>query len=133
MANIQSISRGYKTSSYEAVFTPATGKTFVAGDLVKLINATTVDYATLANGEDCDVFMVIEGNDTYSGSTTGKVVVLNGIFETTVMAYATGSYTVNAPLTANNGQFTPQTGTTRTIAHVLDFSLSQGLKVRYHA
>lgn len=133
MANIQSISRGYKTSSYDSVFKPATATTFVAGDLVSLISADTVDYAALADGEDKDVYMVIEGNDTYSGAMTARVVVLSGIFETTVTSYQTGSYTVNAPLTANTGKFAPVTGTKKTIAHVLDFSLSQGLKVRYHA
>ena len=130
MANIQSISRGYKTSSYESVFKPATGKTFVAGDLVKLISSDTVDYATLADGENAVVYMVIEGNDTYSGQITAKVVGLSGVFETTVTAYNTGSYTVNAPLTATSGKFAPVTGTKKAIAHVLDFSLSQGLKVR---
>jgi hypothetical protein len=132
MANIQSISRGYKTSSYESVFKPATGKTFAAGDLVKLINADTIDTATLADAEDAPVYVVLEGNDTYSGNITSRVVVLSGIFETTVMAYNTGSYTVNAPLTAISGKFSVNAGAKKTIAHVLSFSLSQGLKVRYH-
>lgn len=131
MANIQSISRGYRTSSFESVFKPATGKTFVAGDLVKLSSSDTVDYATLADGEDAVVYMVIEGNDTFSGQQTVRVVCLAGIFETTVSTYNTGSYVVNAPLTAVSGKFSVNAGAKKTIAHVLSFSLSQGLKVRY--
>jgi hypothetical protein len=49
------------------------------------------------------------------------------------MNYNTGSYTVNAPLTATNGLFEINGGTKKTIAHVLSFSLTQGLKVRFHA
>ena len=131
MANIQSISKGYKSSSNESVFKPATGKTFVAGDLVKPISSDTVDYASLVDDEDAVVYMVIEGNDTYSGKQAGRVVCLSGIFETTVLTYQTGSYTVNAPLTATSGKFSPKTGTKKTIAHVVSFSLSQGLKVRF--
>lgn len=131
MANIQSISRGYKSSSYESVFKPAAGKTLIAGDLVAQIDADTVDHATLADAEDKPVYMVLEGNDTYSGNTTGKVVCISGNFETTVKDYNTGSYVVNAPLTAANGKFSVQSGTKKTIAHVLSFSLSQGLKVRW--
>ena len=75
--------------------------------------------------------MVVEGNDTYSGQQAGKVVCISGIFETTVTDYQTGSYTVNAPLTATSGKFAVKTGTKKTIAHVVSFSLSQGLKVRF--
>jgi hypothetical protein len=132
MANIQSISRGYKTSSYEAVFKPATGKTFVAGDLVSLISADTIDYANLGATDETVVYMVLEGNDTYSGQQTKRVVVLGGIFETTVKDYNTGSYTVNTPLTVASGKFSVKTSTYKTVATVLDFSLSQGLKVRFN-
>jgi hypothetical protein len=132
MANIQSISRGYRTSSYDAVFQPATGKTFVAGDLVVKTSATTVDTATLLDGVDKVVYMVVEGNDTYGGTITARVVCLSGIFETTVTDYATGSYSVDTALTATSGKFAPVSGTKKTIAHVVSFSLSQGLKVRMH-
>lgn len=132
MANIQSISRGYKSSCYEVVFAPASGKTLVAGDLVAKTDASTVDKVTLADGEDKVIYMVLEGNDTYSGQQTGKVVCLAGIFETTVSDYITGSYTVDAPLTAESGKFAVKTGTKKVIAHVLSFSLDQGLKVRFN-
>lgn len=133
MGNIQSISRGYKSSSYESVFKPAAGRTLVAGDLVVKTNADTVDYATCADGEDKVIYMVLEGNDTYSGTQTARVVVLSGIFETIVPNYNTGSYTVDTALTADTGKFSAVSGTKKVIAHVLDFSLAQGLKVRYLA
>lgn len=132
MANIQSISRGYKTSSIDSVFKPYPGVTLVAGDLVKQVSATEVNLATLADGEDCVVYMVLEGNDTFSGQETVKVVCLSGLFETTVTSYNTGSFVVNAPLTAASGKFSVQSSTKKTIAHVISFSLSQGLKVRFN-
>lgn len=132
MANIQSISRGYKTSSYETVLKPATGVTLKAGDLVVKTDAETCNLATLADGVDKVIYMVLEGNDTYSGAQTKRVVCLGGLFETTVSDYATGSYTVDAPLTATSGKFAPVSGTKKTIGHVLSFSIDQGLKVRFH-
>lgn len=131
MGNIQSISRGYKSSSYESVFKPAVGVTLVAGNIVVKTSADTVNLATLADGEEKPVYMVLEGNDTYSGTQTAKVVALTGIFETTVTDYNTGSYTVNTPLTAAGGKVSVHSGTKKVIGHVLDFSLSQGLKIRF--
>ena len=128
MANIQSISRGYKQTALESVFTPATGKTFVAGDLVCQVSAGVCDYASMSSN-DLVVYMVLEGNDTYSGNQTGRVVAISGLFETTVTSYNTGSFVVDAPLTAASGKFSVAT-TEKVIAHVLSFSLSQGLKVR---
>jgi len=133
MANIQSISRGYKTSSYESNYKPATGKTLVAGNLVIPTDAETVDLGTCADGENKPVYMILEGNDTYSGNLTGKVVCLGGIFETTVSEYNTGSFVVNAPLTVANGKFSVHSGTKKVVGHVLDFSLDKGLKVRFNA
>ncbi|MHA1302098.1 MAG: hypothetical protein ACTSPI_00150 [Candidatus Heimdallarchaeaceae archaeon] len=112
-------------------FAPASGVTLTAGQLVKLADASTVDLATCGDDEDFPVFMVLEGNDTYSGNRTGKVVVLAGIFVTTVTDYQTGSYVVNDKLTASAGKFVEQSATKKVLAHVLDFSLSQGLKVLY--
>jgi hypothetical protein len=133
MANIQSISKGYRETSYVTQYTPATGKTLVAGDIVFKTDETTVDKGSLANDEDKTPYMILEGNDTYSGKETGKVVCLSGLFETTVTSYQTGSYTVDAPLTVTDGKFALKTGTKKTVAHVLSFSLSQGLKVRFNA
>lgn len=129
MANILSIGQGFPTSIVRYQFSPAVGKTFAAGDLVYQLDASTVDYATLADGDDYQVYTVLEGNDTYSGSTTKKVVCIAGVFSFSSQNYQTGSYTVGTPLTADTGKFAIKTGTKKVLGHVMDFSISNGVKV----
>jgi hypothetical protein len=131
MANILSIGQGFPTSVLRYQFAPATGKTLVAGDVVEQTDAFTVDYATFADGEDKSAYVIIEGNDTFSGKQTQKVVCAAGNFSYLTTNYETGSYTVNSALTANAGKITLKTGTKKTLGYVMSFSLTQGLKVKW--
>ena len=75
----------------------------------------------------------MEGNDTYSGNYTNRVVCLAGDFSLLTEKYNAGSFVINAPLTAASGFGSVQSGTKKVLGHVDNFSLSQGLKVKFKA
>jgi hypothetical protein len=128
MANILNVNDGKPLVSN---FNVASGVTVKAGDVVKKTNETTVDKVTLADNDTTPVYVVKEGNDTYSGQAAKMAVCLSGNFEATLTSYTTGSYTVNALVSAASGLVSVQAGSKPSIGHVLSFSLSQGLKVRF--
>ena len=133
MANILSIGQGFPNAMVRYQFSPATGKTFVAGDIVKLVDESTVDYATLSDNENSPVFIVMEGNDTFSGHESKKLVCVAGHFSFSTSNYQTGSYTVNTPLTADTGKFAVAGSLKKVIGHVMAFSVAQGIKVKFNA
>ena len=94
--------------------------------------ATVMDKATTPNvtvTDPIDVWLVVEGNDDYSGEYVEKVMAckcLSGlIWETDQME--TGSYPAGTPLSFNAGKLKVKGATDQLIGHVLhDFTSTKG-------
>jgi hypothetical protein len=96
---------------------------------------TVVDLATSANlaaADPVDMYLVVEGNDDYSGEFVGKcnTVRLGTGIIWEADDYAAGSYTPGTPVMATGGQVQVKTGTQQIIGYVLeDRTASKGTVV----
>ena len=95
-------------------------------------SATVVDAATTPNlsvADPIDVWVVVEGNDDYSGEYVEKVMACNRlsglIWETD--QFAAGSYPPGTPVSFSAGQLKVKAANEQIIGHVLDdFSSTKG-------
>jgi hypothetical protein len=95
-------------------------------------SATVMDAATspdLSSADPIDVWLVVEGNDDYSGEYVEKIMAckcLSGlIWETN--DFAAGSYTPGTPVSFSAGQVKVKATNEQIIGHVLhDFSSTTG-------
>jgi hypothetical protein len=87
--------------------------------------ATVVDLATtpdLSSADPIDAWLVVEGNDDYSGEYVEKVMAvkcLSGIIWETA-DFAAGSYPPGTPVSFSSGQVKVKGANDQIIGHVLD-------------
>lgn len=108
--------------------TPAVAVSMPAGKLVtqELSGAATVvDLATtpdLSSADPIEVWLVVEGNDDYSGSYVDKIAAAKPgsglIWETD--DYAAGTYTPGTPVSFNAGQLKVKAANEQIVGHVLE-------------
>jgi hypothetical protein len=97
--------------------------------------ATVVDAATtpdLSSADPIDVWLVVEGNDDYSGEYVEKVMAvkcLSGVIWETDQ-FAAGSYTPGTPVSFSAGQLKVKGANEQIIGHVLDDNSSTTGKIR---
>lgn len=125
--------RGYPNGS--ALAQPLTIKevagtpvTLAAGTLVTQElsgTETVVDKAStpdLSSADPKQVWLVVEGNDDYSGQFVKKVMALrvgSGIIWSTT-TFAAGSYTPGTPVSYNNGELKVKAANEQIIGYVLE-------------
>ena len=78
-----------------------------SGTLIALRPDGTVDVASspVAGANSTPVWIVIEGNDDYSGTFLQKVVALTGTCMVKTTKFVAGSWAVGSPVTFDDGQF----------------------------
>lgn len=114
---------------------PLAPVTLEAGSLVTQelqSGATVVDKATtpdVSSNDPIDVWLVVEGNDDYSGEYVEKCMAVKCgsgvIWETNV--FAAGSYTPGTPVSFSGGELKVKGANEQIIGYVLDdFSSTKG-------
>lgn len=127
----------------EAFIAKVTGGVAVSlppGTVVKVqTNGTDVDKASspdLSSENAAAVWVVVEGNDDYSGTFTGKVVCLraNAMFKLDPANIAAGSYTPGAALSFDAGQWTVAAANDQVIGEVIEdnTAVDGTITVYYH-
>jgi len=86
---------------------------------------TVMDKATtpnLSSADPIDVWLVVEGNDDYSGEYTGKLMAckcMSGVIWDTNQ-YVAGSYVAGTPVSFSGGLLKVKAANEQIIGHVLD-------------
>jgi hypothetical protein len=125
--------RGYPNGSalaepFKIKTTAGVPNTIAAGKIVtqELQNGeTVVDLAStpdLSSADPIDAWLVVEGNDDYSGEYVGKcmaVKCMSGVIWAT-SDFATGTYTPGTPVSFSSGQIKVKAANEQIIGHVLD-------------
>ena len=110
----------------------------IAGSVIYLRSDSTVDLADgpLAAIAAVPTWVVVEGNDDYSGTFIGKVVALRGtcMLKLDPDNFVAGAYPVGTLLSFDNGQFKPATVGLQVIGEVVRDNLltDTTIDVMYH-